>query len=145
MNSRERATLKLLIRGYRRGNRNYRRPPLAPEDAGWVGFDLAEELVDRAGLQVVITMPSPIAVGPVQAPVMGLGAVAQLRYAHLGPFGQIRMPRWAAFIDADRAAADRGFNADLIPKAGRHPGAAVLADLGDVGLWRCEHPTTLGP
>ena len=76
---------------------------------------------------------------------MGLSAVAQLRNAHLGPFGPIGMPRWAAFVDADRAAADRGVNADLIPEAERHTGAAVLADLGDVGLWRYEHLTTLGP
>ena len=76
MNPPERTPVKLLIRGYRRGDRSCRRPLLAPEDAGWVGFDLAKELVDRAGLQVVIAMPSPIAVGPVQAPVMGLGAVA---------------------------------------------------------------------
>jgi hypothetical protein len=101
------------------------------------------ELVDRAGLQVVIAMPSPVAVGPVQAPVMGVGVVAQLSDVHLGPFGQVRMPRWSAFVDADRAAADRGFNADLVPEAGRHPGAAVLADPGDVGLWRCGHSSTL--
>jgi len=76
---------------------------------------------------------------------MGVGAVAQLGDAHLGPFGQVRMPRWPAFVDADRAAADRGFNADLVPEAGRHPGAAVLTDPGDVSLWRCGHPSTLGP
>jgi hypothetical protein len=54
------------------------------------------------------------------------------------------MPRWPAFVDADRAAADRGFNADLVPEAGRHPGETVLADPGDVSLWRCGHPSTLG-
>ena len=84
------------------------------------------ELVDRAGLQVVIAMPSPVAVGPVQAPVMGVGVVAQLSDVHLGPFGQVRMPRWSAFVDADRAAADRGFNADLVPEAGRHPATRMI-------------------
>jgi antitoxin YefM len=125
------------------GRSRARGPLLAPEDAGWVGFDLAEELVDRAGLQVVIAMPSPVAVGPVQTPVMGVGVVAQLSDAHLGPFGQVRMPRCSAFVDADLAAADRSFNADLVPEAGRHAGAAVLADPGDVGLWRCGHSSTL--
>ena len=76
---------------------------------------------------------------------MGVGAVAQLGDAHLGPFGQVRMPRWPAFVDADRAAADRGFNADLVPEAGWHPGAAVLADPGDVSFLWCGHPSTLGP
>ena len=77
-----------------------------------------QELVERAGLQVVIAMPSPVAVGPVQAPVMGVGVVAQLSDAHLGPFGQVRMPRRSAFVDADRAAADRSFNPDLVQRLG---------------------------
>src|SRR5215469_15014932 len=36
-------------------------------------------------------------------------------------------------------------HADLMAKVGWDPGPAVLADLGDVGLWRCGHTTTLGP
>jgi mRNA-degrading endonuclease RelE of RelBE toxin-antitoxin system len=34
---------------------------LAPEDAGWVGFDLAEEIVDRTGLQVGKPLFGPLA------------------------------------------------------------------------------------
>jgi antitoxin YefM len=76
---------------------------------------------------------------------MGFGAAAQLGHAYLGPFGQVRMPRRAAVEDGDRVAADGGFHANLVAKAGRDPGSAVLADPDDVGLWRCGHPTTLEP
>ena len=55
------------------------------------------------------------------------------------------MPRWAAIEDGDRVAADDCLDADLVAKAGWDPGSAVLADLGDVGVWRCGHTTTLGP
>ena len=60
MNRDELGLGKLLIRGYRPSNRSDRRALLAPEDAGWVGFDLAEKVVDRTRLQVVIAMPAPV-------------------------------------------------------------------------------------
>jgi hypothetical protein len=118
---------------------------LAPENAGWVGFDLVQRLLDRAGVEIVIAVPATVVVGPVQAPVMGADAVAQLGHAHLGPFGQVRVPRRAAVEDGDRAAANGCFDADLVAKASRDPRLAVPADPGDVGLWRCRHTTTLGP
>jgi hypothetical protein len=96
------------------------------------------------GVEVVIAVPAAVAVGPVQAPVAGVGAVAQLGHAYLGPFGQVRVPRRSAAEDGDRVAADCRFDADLVKKAGWDPGSAVLAYLGDIGLWRCGHPTTLG-
>jgi hypothetical protein len=43
------------------------RHPLAPEDADWVGFNLVEQPVNRAGIEVVILVPPPVAIGPVQA------------------------------------------------------------------------------
>lgn len=85
-------------------------------------------------------MPVAVAVGPVQAPVVGVGAVAQLGRAHLGPFGQVRVPQRSAVKDGHRVAADGGFDASLVEKAGWDPGSAVLADLGDVRLWWCGHP-----
>ena len=118
---------------------------LAPEDAGWVGFDLAEKVVDRTRLQVVIAVPAAVAVGPVHTPVVGTGAIAQLRHGDLRPFGQVRVPRRAAVEDGDRVAADGGFDADLVAKAGGDPGSAVLTDPGDVGLGRCGQLATLGP
>jgi hypothetical protein len=39
------------------------RKSLAPENAGGVGFDLVQRLVDRAGVEVVIAVPSTVAVG----------------------------------------------------------------------------------
>ena len=110
-----------------------------------VGFDLVERFLNRAGVQVVIAVPAAVAVGPVQGPVVSAGAVTQLGYADLGPFGQVRVPRRAAVEDGDRVAANGGFDADLLAKADWDPGSAVAADPGDVGLWRCRHPTTLGP
>jgi hypothetical protein len=117
---------------------------LTPENAGRVGFDLVKHRVEGTGVEVVITVPAAVAVGPVQAPVVGAGAVAQLGHAHLGPSGQVRVPRRSAVEDGDRVSADGGFDADLVEKAGWDPGSAVLADLGDVGLWWCWHPTTVG-
>ena len=38
---------------------------LTPENAGWVGFDLAEHFVDRAGVEIVVAVPAAVAVGPV--------------------------------------------------------------------------------
>jgi hypothetical protein len=32
-----------------------------------------------------------------------------------------------------------------VAKAGWDPGSAILTDLGDIGLWRCGHSTTLWP
>jgi hypothetical protein len=119
------------------------RKPLAPENAGRVGFNLGKRVVNRTRVEIVITVPTAVAVGPVQAPAVGIGAVAQLSNAYLGPLGQVRMPRRAAVEDGDRVAADCCFNADLMAKAGRYPGPAIHADLGDVGLWRFGHPTTL--
>jgi hypothetical protein len=112
------------------------RKPLTPENAGWVGFDLVQRFVDGAGVEVVVAVPAAVAVGPVQAPLAGVGAVAQLGHTHLGPFGQVRVPRRAAVEDGDRAAADGCFDADLVAKAGWNSGSAISADLGDVGLWR---------
>lgn len=109
---------------------------LAPENAGWVGFDLVQRFVDGAGVEVVVAVPAAVAVGPVQAPVVGIGAVAQLGHAYLGPFGQVGVPRRAAVDDGDRAAADGCFDADVVAKAGWDPGSAVSVDPGDVGLWR---------
>src|SRR5215471_9580929 len=65
---------------------------LAPEDAGWVGFDLPEYLVDAAWREIVVAVPAAVAVGPVQAPVVSAGAVAELGDAHLGPFGHGGVP-----------------------------------------------------
>jgi len=95
--------------------------------------------------EIVIAVPAAVAVGPVQAPMVGVGAVAQLGHAHLGPFGQVRVPRRAAVDDGNRVAADVGFNAELVAKAGWDPASTVLADLGDVSLRRCGHLTTLEP
>jgi hypothetical protein len=55
---------------------------LTPEDAGWVGLDLVEQPVDWTGIEVVIAVPAAVSVGPVQAPVVGAGAVAQLGHAY---------------------------------------------------------------
>lgn len=44
------------------------------------------------------------------------------------------MPRRSAPEDGDRVAADGGFDANVVEKAGWDPGSAVLADLGDIGL-----------
>ena len=118
---------------------------LTPENAGWVAFDLVQRLVDRAGVEVVIAMPAAVAIGPVQAPVVGAGAIAQLGHGNLGPFGQVRVPRRAAVENGDRVAADGCLDADLAAKAGWYPVSAVLTDLGHVGLWRFGHPTTLWP
>ena len=118
---------------------------LTPENAGWVGFDLVQRFVDRARIEVVIAVPAAVAVGPVQTPVVGTGAIAQLRHGDLRPFGQVRVPRRAAVEDGDRVAADGGFDADLVAKAGWEPASAVLTDPGDVGLGRCGHLATLGP
>ena len=118
---------------------------LTPENAGWVGFDLVQRFVDRARLKVVIAVPAAVAIGPVQAPVVGAGAIAQLGRGNLGPFGQVRVPRRAAVEDGDRVAADGGFDADLVAKAGWEPASAVLTDPGDVGLGRCGQLATLGP
>ena len=49
-----------------------------------------------------------------------------------------------AVEDADRAAADGGFDPDLVAQAGWDPSLAVLSDLGEVGLRRCGHLITLG-
>jgi hypothetical protein len=109
---------------------------LAPENAGWVGFDLAQRFVDGARVEVVVAVPTAIAVGPVQAPLVGVDAIAQLGHTHLGPFGQVGVPRRAAVEDGDRAAANGCFDADLVAKASWNPGSAVSADPGEVGLWR---------
>jgi hypothetical protein len=90
-------------------------------------------------------VPAAVAVSPVQAPVVCTDAVAQLGYRYLGLFGQVGVPRRAAVEDGDGAAADGGFDADLVPKAGWNPVPAILADLGDLGLGRCGHTTTLEP
>jgi hypothetical protein len=90
-------------------------------------------------------VPAAVAVGPIQAPVVGVGTVAQLGHSHLGPFGQVRVPRRAAVENGNRVAADVGFNADLVAKTRWDPAPAVLADLGDVSLRRCGHLTTLEP
>ncbi len=82
-------------------------------------------------------MPAAVAVGPVQAPVVGVGAVAQLGHAHLGPFDQVRVPRRAAVEDGNRVAADVGFNADLVVKAGWDPTSTVLAAKG---VWSKTRP-----
>ena len=50
---------------------------LAPEDAGWVGFDLLEYLVDAAWREIVVAVPAAIAIGLVQVPFVGAGAVAE--------------------------------------------------------------------
>jgi hypothetical protein len=116
---------------------------LTPENAGGVGFDLFKHIVDGAGVEVVIAVPATVAVGPVQAPVVGAGAVAQLGHAYLGPFGQVRVPRRAALEDGDRVAADCCLDPDLAAKASWDAGSAVLTDPGNVSLWRCGHVTTL--
>ena len=92
------------------------------------------------GSEFVITVPAAVAVGPVQAPLMDVGAVAQLSHAYLGPLGQVRVPRRAAVEDGHRGAADGCLDAYLVAKVGWDPVLAVLADPGDVGLWRCGHP-----
>ena len=121
------------------------RKPLAPENAGRVGFDLVQRAVNGTRVEIVVTVPVAVAVSPLQAPVVGIGAVAHLSHAYPGPFGQVRVPRRAAVKDGDRVAAHCRFDADLMAKAGWHPGIAILADLGDVGLWRFGHPTALEP
>lgn len=118
--------------------------PLAPENAGWEGFDLVDHLVGGAGIEVVVAVPAAAAVGPVQAPGVDADAVAQLGHAHLGPFGQVRVPRRTAVEDGDRVASHGCFDADLA-KAGKDPGSAVPAEPGDVGLRRRWHPSTLEP
>ena len=118
---------------------------LAAEDAGRVGFDLVERLVDTAWVEVAVSVQAAVAVGPVQAPVVGTVAVAQLGHAYLGPFGQVWVPRRATVEDGDRVTADGCFDADVVAKASRDASLAVLADAGNVGLWRCGHVTTLRP
>src|SRR5690348_1884446 len=93
----------------------------SPEDAVWIGFDLLEYLVDAAWREIVVAVPAAIAIGPVQVPFVGAGAIAELRDAHLGPFGQVRLPRGTALEDGYRAAADAGFDPDLIAQAGWDP------------------------
>lgn len=51
---------------------------LAPEDAGRIGFDLPEYLVDAPRREMVVAVPAAVAVGPVQAPVVGAGVVVEL-------------------------------------------------------------------
>jgi hypothetical protein len=120
-----------------------KRKPLTPEDAGWVGFDLVQRGPDGPGVEVLIAVPAAVAIGPVQAPDVGIGAVAELGHTYPGPLGQVRVPRRSAVEDGDRVAAYRRFDADLIAKAGRDPALAVLANPGKVDLWRFGHPTTL--
>ena len=71
-------------------------------------------------------MPAAVAVGPVQAPVVRVGAVAQLSHAYFGPLGQVRVPRRAAVEDGDRVAADGCLDADLVAKAGWDPARQYL-------------------
>ena len=65
---------------------------------------------------------------------MSAGAMAKLGHADLGPFGQVRVPRWSAVEDGDRVAADGCFDTDLVAKAGGDPASTALEDLGDVDL-----------
>jgi hypothetical protein len=60
---------------------SHERRLLAPEDAGWVGFDLLEYLVDAAWREIAVAVPAAIAIGPVQVPFVGAGAVTELRDA----------------------------------------------------------------
>ena len=71
-------------------------------------------------------MPAAVAVGPVQAPVLSIGAIAELSHAYLGPFGHLRVPRRAAVEDGDRVAADGCLDADLVAKAGWDPARQYL-------------------
>jgi hypothetical protein len=44
-------------------------------------FDLVQHVADWTGVRAVIAVPAAAAVGLVQAPVVGLGAVTQLGHA----------------------------------------------------------------
>jgi hypothetical protein len=74
--------------------------------------------VGGTGREVVVAVPAAIAVGPVQAPLVGAGVVAELGDAYLGPFGQIGLPQGTAVEHGYRAAADAGFDPDLVAQAG---------------------------
>ena len=51
---------------------------LTPEDASEAGFNLVERLADRAWVEGDAAVPAAVTVGPVQAPVVSAGVVAQL-------------------------------------------------------------------
>ena len=40
-------------------------------------------LVDAAWREIAVAVPAAVAIGPVQAPIMGVGAVSELGDAHL--------------------------------------------------------------
>jgi hypothetical protein len=51
-----------------------------------------EYLVDAAWWEIVVVVLAAVAIGAVQAPFVGADVVAELRDAHLGPFGQVGLP-----------------------------------------------------
>lgn len=91
-----------------------------------------EHLVDATGRQIVVAVPPAVAVGPVKAPIVGAGAVAELGDAHLGPFGQVGVPRGTAVDDGDRTARTVE---DLEEDGGRPEEAEIEATLAAHQEW----------
>lgn len=70
---------------------------LTPEDASEVGFNLVERLADRAWIEGDAAVPAAVTVGPVQAPVVSAGVLAQLavRTHNLPIMGEKPAPEWS--------------------------------------------------
>jgi hypothetical protein len=45
---------------------------LAQKDAGWVGFDVLQYLLDTARREIVVAAPAAVAIGPAQTPIVVL-------------------------------------------------------------------------
>jgi len=115
----------------------------APEDAGWVVVDLVKDVVDGAGVKIVVAMPAAVAVGPVQGPGVGVGVVAELGDGETGPVGEVGMPRGPAVEDGHGLAAYVGFDAHFVAQVSGCASGAVLADAGEVEVGDRGHPATV--
>jgi hypothetical protein len=81
---------------------------LSPEDASEVGFNLIERLADRAWVEGEAAVLATVTVGPVQAPVVSAGVVAQLavRTHNLPIIGEKSDARMAVLDIGTRALPD---------------------------------------
>ncbi len=114
-----------------------------PEDAGGIFVDLAEELLDRSGIDEVVRVPEAMAVRPKQGPPGGCGVVAELPNGKSRPLRPLLIPRRTTFEDGDRFAAhpdlDPHFAAELL----RCLLLAVLPDLEQIKVRYGAHRATV--
>jgi hypothetical protein len=99
----------------------------APEDGSGVVVDLVKELVDGAGVEIVVAVPAAVAVGPEERPELGVGVVAKLGDREAEPLGDVG-PGRPTVIDGDGLAPDADLEAQFVAKVG---GGAVVAELAD--------------